>query len=770
MTSFIGRRQELADLRRALSSYRLVTLTGVGGVGKTRLALRMAETVRRAFRDGVWFVDFSAVADPSLLIPTIRTALGLRDMRAEEPTDDWQQDQLISYLADLQTLLILDNCEHMAGEAGVLIETLLRSCPELRILATSRHRLGVEGESTMQVPSLSIPSAEHPAATAEALTQYEAVNLLVERATAVVPEFSVNSGNYDAVASLCQRLDGIPLAIEFAAVRLRALSVGEMLDRLEERYGLMRKASPAAMPRQQTLRALMDWSFDLLSAEERLLWARLSIFAGSFTLEAVEGICGDASLPPQSAATLLSDLMDKSVVVREDDGSTVRYRLLETIKSYGRDHLRESGEEQELLSRQLHWYRDLVDRAHADSFGPEHAAWCARLRAEHPNLRAALEHSLTEPLVGLHLAGALRPYWLGEGALAEGRQWLERLLPLAPEPGVDRAEALIVAAHLVILLGFPAEAQPMLTEARSIADSLGDRAVMTAVIEAEGVAEVFGGEPSRVLELTGRALAEYRAVNDDFGKARTLLTLAYAWTMLGDFTQGRATCQETLAICEAHNERWLAGLALWTQGLVAWFQHDIQQVKELQRRSIRLREPYRDLWTIAMALEQLAWVASAEKQHRHAAQLFGVLKTMWHSIGGFLPRALVGEHDRCETETREALGTRAFETAFREGERLPVDKAIAFALGETIEAAKTDAAAGPVTAQLTRRETEIAQLIAAGLSNKEIAARLVIAQRTAEGHVEHILAKLGFNSRSQVAAWVAQTRSTEAREDGSEPG
>jgi non-specific serine/threonine protein kinase len=769
MTSFIGRRQELADVRRALSSYRLVTLTGAGGVGKTRLALRMAETVRRAFRDGVWFVDFSAVTDPSLLIPTIRTSLGLRDMRSEESRDDWQLDQLLSYLADLQVLLILDNCEQVAGEAGLLIEALLRSCPGLRVLATSRHRLGVEGESTMRVPSLSIPSADNPAATAEALSRYEAVNLLVERATAVVPEFSVNAGNYDAVASLCRRLDGIPLAIEFAAVRLRALSVGEMLDRLEERFGLLRRTSPAAMPRQQTLRALMDWSFDLLSAEERLLWARLSIFAGSFTLEAVEGICGDVSLPAQSAAVLLSDLVDKSVVIREDDGSTVRFRLLETIKVYGRDRLRESGQEQELLRRQLYWYRDLVDRAHEASFGPEHAAWCARLRAEHPNLRAALEHSLTEPLVGLHLAGALRPYWLGEGALAEGRQWLERLLPLAPEPGADRVKALIVTADLMVILGFPAEGRPLLAEARSIADSLGDPVLMTGVLEAEGLVELFGGEPRRVLELTGQALAEYRAMGDDFGVAKTLLTLTHAWTMLGDFDRGRATCQEALAICEAHNERWLAGVALWMQGLAAWFQQDIQQAKELQRRSIRLREPFNDHWAIALSLEQLAWVASAEKQHRHAARLFGVLKSMRHSMGGSLPRTLVGEHDRCETQTREALGARAFETAFREGERLPIDKAIAYALGENTDAAKASATADPVAAQLTRRETEIAQLIAAGLSNKEIAARLVIAQRTAEGHVEHILAKLGFNSRSQVATWVTQNHSAETGEDGSGP-
>jgi non-specific serine/threonine protein kinase len=239
--------------------------------------------------------------------------------------------------------------------------------------------------------------------------------------------------------------------------------------------------------------------------------------------------------------------------------------------------------------------------------------------------------------------------------------------------------------------------------------------------------------------------------------------------MLGDLNRGRACCQEALAISEAHNERWLAGVALWMQGLGAWFQHDLQQAKELQKRSIRVREPFNDHWAIFLSLEPLAWVASAEKQHRHAARLFGVLKSMRHSTGGSLPRALAGEHDRCETQSREALGTKAFETAFAEGEQLPIDQAIAYALGDNTGAAKAGAVVDPVAGQLTRRETEIAQLIAAGLSNKEIAARLVIAQRTAEGHVEHILAKLGFTSRSQVAAWVVQTRSTDAREDGSGP-
>jgi predicted ATPase/DNA-binding CsgD family transcriptional regulator len=755
LTSFVGRRQEVADVRRSLSESRLVTLTGVGGVGKTRLALRVAAELHRAFRDGVWLVDLAGLSDPMLLEPAVASALGLRDATAT-----WQASRLADHLADMQVLLVLDNCEHMVTECALLVDVLLRSCPELRVLATSRQGLGIIGERTIRVPSLSVPRPEQPPPAAQALMQYEAVSLLAERAAAVLPGFSVSPDNHEAVARLCQRLDGIPLAIELAAVRLRALSVDQVLDRLDDRYGLLRTTSPAAMPRQQTLRALIDWSFDLLSAQEQLLWSRLSVFAGSFELDAAEVVCGDGALPADSIAELVAGLVDKSVLIREDRGPRVRYRLLETMRQYGLERQRRSGEEAELRRRHRDWFLRLAIQTERERFGRRQLAGYDRLRAEHPNLRAALEYCLTEPGAagdGQRTAAALQTFWVVDGAIDEGRRWLRRLLAVDSTPGVDRARALASAGRLAVLQGDVADVPTLLAECRDLVHPLADDALSAHLAHTEGLAELFSGEPQRAVELFEHALAVHRAHGDLFGTSLALTQLANTCVLIGDIGRGQALCQEALALSEAHGDRWCAAHALWTQGLIAWRQGDLRQAAEQEIRCVRLREPFGDSWGIAMALELLAWVAGDEKQYERAARLLGILQATWRSIGASRPGSMDSEHQRCETRTRNALGQPAFEAAFGAGQAFPLSEAISYALG-----GKPGHGSGQpepeAAAQLTRREAEIAGLIAEGLSNKEIAARLVIAQRTAEGHVEHILTKLGFSSRAQVAAWVARNR------------
>jgi non-specific serine/threonine protein kinase len=763
LTSFVGRRQELADVRRSLSEFRLVTLTGVGGVGKTRLALRVAAELHRAFRDGVWLVDLAGLGDPTLLAPTIAGALGLRDATAT-----WQASRLADHLADMQVLLVLDNCEHVVTECGLLVDVLLRSCPELRVLATSRQGLGIDGERTIRVPSLSVPTLEQPPPPPEALMQYEAVSLLTERAAAVLPGFSVSPDNHEAVTRLCQRLDGIPLAIELAAVRLRALSVHQVLDRLDDRYGLLRTASPAALPRQQTLRALIDWSFDLLSSQEQLLWTRLSVFAGSFELDGLEAVCGDDALPADSIAELMAGLVDKSVLVREDRGPRVRYRLLETMRQYGLDRQRTSGEEAQLRRRHRDWYLRLATEAERERFGRHQVAWYNRIRAEHPNLRMALEYCLTESGevgAGQRIAAAMQTFWVVNGAIDEGRRWL-RLLTADSTPTLDRAWALASAGRLAVLQGAAADVPTLLAECRGLAQAFADPTLSAHVAHTEGLAELFRGDPRRGLVLFERALAAYHASGDLFGLSLALTQLANICILLGDTGRGQALCRESLALSEAHGERWCAAHALWTQGLIALREGDLRQAAELEMRCVRLREPFGDSWGIAMALEPLAWVACADKQYERAARLLGALQATWRSIGASRPESLSDEHERCETQTRKALGQRAFEVAFRGGQALPLTEVVAYALGDGTGPGPghADSEAAPV--QLTRREAEIAELIAEGLSNKEIAARLVIAQRTAEGHVEHILTKLGFSSRAQVAAWVARSRQRDARGSG----
>ncbi|MET7394134.1 LuxR C-terminal-related transcriptional regulator [Dactylosporangium sp. NPDC005572] len=754
MTSFIGRRRELADVRSLLSESRAVTLTGVGGVGKTRLALRLAGELHRAFSDGVWLVDFSGLNDSTLLVPTVAAALGLSDAAAP-----WRVSRLAEHLAEAQILLVLDNCEHVVTECALLVDALLRSCPQLRVLVTSRQPLGVNGERVMQVPSLSIPRSDRPSPTTDTLMRYESVSLLAERATAAFPGFVVGPDNGEAVARLCSRLDGIPLAIELAAVRLRALSVHQVLDRLEDRYGLLRAGSPAAMPRQRTLRALIDWSFDLLTAREQLLWARVSVFAGSFELDSVEQVCADDTLPVESIAGLMAGLVDKSVVVREDHGGQARYRLLETIRQYGLDRLQEVGGQAQLLRRQRDLYLRLVLRTEAELFSPNQVAWYQRLLAELANIRAVLGYCLTEREAagaGQRIAAALEPLWCA-GMVVEGRRWLQRLLAFDTTPSADRMRALAVAGRLATLQGLDAERLVLLAEGRILAEKLGDDTMVAHLTTTEGLAELLHGRPSAVEPLE-EALATYRTIGDLFGTAVTLTHLSSAWILHGDTDRAEALCQEILALSEAHGERWCAAHAWLTLGLIAWHKRDVRRAGDFGTESVRLRQPFGLSWAVAFSLELLAWLANAQGQSARAARLLGVARTGWRSLGAPLPVTIVNDHERCLTELRKALGPSAFEAAVQEGQALPLDEAVTFALGVKPDHGAAQAEPGAVATQLTRRETEIAELVADGLSNKEIAARLVIAQRTAECHVEHILIKLGYTSRAQIAAWVAGSR------------
>ena len=360
-TRFVGRRRELAEVKRLLSGSRLVTLTGIGGVGKTRLALRAAADLSSAFRDGVHLVELADLRDPALLRHTVAGAMGLR-----EQASDRQTSFLVEYLAPRQVLLVLDNCEHLIDGCAALAGELLRGCPQLRILATSGQSLGVSGENVVLVPSLAMPDPDGPPPTPKTLEQYEAVTLFVERACATVPTFAVTEQNCAAVAALCRGLDGIPLALELAAVRLRALSPAEILDRLSSRYVLLTRGDPTAPARQQTLRASMDWSWELCSAQEQSLWSHLAVFTGGFELDAVEGVCSDEHLPPAAVLDVVASLVDKSVLGREECGSHVRYRMLETIRQYGQEKLEEQGELDTCRRRHRDWYAELAARAEGD--------------------------------------------------------------------------------------------------------------------------------------------------------------------------------------------------------------------------------------------------------------------------------------------------------------------------------------------------------------------------------------------------------------------
>jgi predicted ATPase/class 3 adenylate cyclase len=474
LTSFVGREREQAEVRRLLTTARLVTLTGTGGCGKTRLALQVGAELADAFADGVWFVDLAPLADPALVPQTVAAVLGVHEV-AGRPLLQTVAD----HLRGRELLLILDNCEHLLDACAQLADALLRACPRLRILATSRELLGVAGESAWRVPSLTLPDARQPPAAAS-LTQYEAVRLFIERAVAALPTFAVTNQNAPAVAQLCWRLDGIPLAIELAAARVRMLTVEQIAARLDDRFRLLTGGSRTALRRQQTLQAAIDWSYQLLSEEERLLLQRLAVFAGGWTLEAAEAVGVGASIEGADVLDLLGALVDKSLVVAEGQGAHERYRLLETIRQYAGEKLLEAGEVGPIRDQHRDWYVGLAARAEPELTGPGEEEWLGRLEVEHDNLRAALAWSLEgDPGVGLRLAASLGGFWARHGHLVEGRRWLEAFLTRAPAPDDPeeqrvRARALRRAGILASDQQDRAAARTFLAESLILFRALGD--------------------------------------------------------------------------------------------------------------------------------------------------------------------------------------------------------------------------------------------------------------------------------------------------------
>jgi len=750
VTSFVGRRQATDNAKRALSLSRLLTLTGVGGTGKSRLARHVARQVWRAFPDGVWLVELGKLRDPSLVGDVIATALGLTDQSSRDP-----QTVLVGYLADKQLLLVLDNCEHLLDECAVLVARLLSVAPGLRVLATSREPLGIAGERVCPVSPLSVPRL------GEVLErQYEALVLFEERAAAVVPGFAVNEDNQVAVARLCQRLDGLPLAIELAAVRLRSLSVHDILDRLEDRFRLLTTGDRVAPERHQTLRAAVEWSFELCTRLERTLWARLSVFAGEFDMAAAEEVCAGEGLLVDEVLTGVIGLVEKSVLVAGSGSAVFRYRMLETIRQYGREHL---SDEDELVVRGRHrdYHLRLCERAEADWFGPRQGEWLDRFQAEEPNLWAALEFCLSQPgqaRAGLRMVGALHWYWLPR-AIRYGRRWVDRALACDGEPSPERAKALWVDGWIAAAQGDTEHALSVLAESAELARGFDDETGLGHAMRCTGLAHFFQGDLAASAAALDQALAHYRSVGAvDSLTASALCIFGTVVAMQGDAERAVALCEECIEICQARGESWARAMGLLQLTFVRFLQGDLTQVSVLAKEAVQLASALREQFGVAWCVQLLAWVASIEGDARRAAVLFGMNGRMWEEIGLWLSgwRAAGDLSDHYRAQVREALGQRVFDARVEQGRRFTADEGLAYAVGEQSSAPVDTSAVPPVLAQLTRREREVAMLVAQGMSNKDIAAALVVAKRTAEAHVENILNKLSFTSRSQIATWIAE--------------
>jgi predicted ATPase/DNA-binding CsgD family transcriptional regulator len=757
VTSFVGRRRATAEVKGALSASRLVTLTGVGGTGKSRLALHVARDLRRAFDDGVWLVELGQVQDPSLLGDTVAEVLGLSDLSSRDP-----QTVLAGYLADKQLLLVLDNCEHLLGDCAPLVAGLLPAAPGLRVLASSREPLGIGAERIWPVPPLSVPRPD------ESLTgegwgyRYEALALFEERAAAVVPGFALNKDNEMAVARLCRQLDGLPLAIELAAVRLRVLSIDDLLVHLQDRFRLLTSGNRAAPSRHQTLRAAVQWSFDLCSELERTLWARLSVFGGGFDLAAAEDVCADDGLPHPEVFTGVAGLVDKSLLVRGEDAVVARYRMLDTIRQYGREQLA-GGAEVVVRRRHTDHYLRLCEQAEADWFGPRQVEWLDRFRAEASNVSAALEFCLTEPgqaRTGLRMAGALHWYWTSR--IRDGRYWLDRALAHDPGPSRERVKALWAVGWIAGLQGDATYARAALDECAGLARQLDEEYALGQATAFTGMMNLLQDELPEAAEAYERALAHHRTAGVvDHNTTMAVASFGMIVGLLGDTDRAVALCQESIATCAEHGERWARSWALCDLAIARWLQHDLERAAAHLREALRLNSALGDQAGVAWCVEVLGWISAADEDAQRAAVMFGVGEKLWAAVGGRLSGWGIA-HDlstQAKARAQDALGKRAFDASVRHGKLFSYDNALAYALSEHSAPAPPTAAslARPEPEpelemdQLTRREREVALLIAQGMSNKEIASKLVISRRTAEAHVEHILVKLGFTSRTQIA-------------------
>ncbi|MGK5554770.1 ATP-binding protein [Actinomadura kijaniata] len=672
-TPFIGRRRELAAVRRAMDRSRLVTLCGPGGVGKTRLALRTAATAGDGFPGGTLFVELSALREPDLLTRTVATALGLPDTATGDPLE-----RLAAHLADRRMLLVLDACEHLIDACARLAETLVRAAPGVRILATSRELLDVVGEHHITVEPMPVPAPDDPLTGEE----YDAVALFAERAAASAPGFVLTPGNRAAVTRLCRRTEGLPLAIELAAVRLATTPVERLADRLDASLRL----------RGHHQRAAVEWSRDLCDERERLLWGRLSVFPGDFGLDDATAVCSDGDGGPLPAADLpavLARLVGRSLV-RRDGG---RHRMLDTLREYGAELLAEHGELDLLRDRHLEHFTALARRAVDAAMSPAQLEWHRRLRAVDADLRVALERALAAPgreRAGRRLAVLLRGHWYATGRYGEGRDWHRRALAAVPgDTGpAERAErgwTLYGAGMFAVLQGDMDAGDPWLAEALEIAGSLGDARLRAHVLHEQGRSLFHRGRVAEAEALFGEADALYARDGRPSPDALTVFVdLAAARALSGDPAGAVRRCERALTVCDATGERWARSFALWMRGAARWLGGDPDGAEADVRGCLREKVEFDDLVGVAMALDVLMVCAATRGAAERAAVLAGATDGLWETLRTPVPR---GPHyaDLRAGSVRSAVGAldgRAAREALARGRAMPLADAVAFGLSD----------------------------------------------------------------------------------------
>jgi predicted ATPase/DNA-binding NarL/FixJ family response regulator len=790
-SSFVGREREMAEIGRGLASTRLLTLTGAGGSGKTRLALEVARRLVAEYPDGVWLVELAPLSEGALVPKEVAEALGVSERPAQPLTDT-----LTEVLRDRELLLLVDNCEHLLEATAHLVDSLLDSCPHLSILATSREAIGVEGEARWLVPPLSVPE-DGP--SSEELGGYESVRLFVERAGGRDPSFLLSPENARAVTEICGGLEGIPLAIELAAARVGTLSLQQISERLGSSLDFLTRGGRTAQPRQRTLKGALDWSHELLSGPEKVLFRRLSVFAGGWTLKTTETVASGDGVAEGEILDLLSGLVDKSLVLAEEhEEAGVRYRMLEPVKQYAREKLEEAGESGTLRRRHADYFLALAERARPELRGPEDRKWLEQLEREHDNMRAALSFALEseEAELAQRMAGALGTFWHMHSHSDEGRKWLEAALARDKKVSVvvriralealywlahdrwdhDRAEAIAreamelsadaeieasLSASLRIMSAGPSwvrgdyvRGSELLEQSLRISREAGDR-IMIAEALLQLAATAWGvGDTERGKEIYEEGVMLCREAGYTFRLPDFLFSLGYQLLLEGDYERGAALNEEAVAICREHGYKRSLNFALDNLGWATLLQGDHTRAKSFYEESLAISKELGDRACASESLDGLACIAGARGEPARAARLFGAAEAMRETLS----EAVVFQHTPEEAAWREPsragarsrLGETAWEDTLSEGRAMGLKEAIEYAISPEKPSATTPeqpSTSGP-PAGLTTREVEVLGLVATGMTNAQVAERLFLSPRTVQRHLNSVYHKIGVSGRT----------------------
>jgi predicted ATPase/DNA-binding CsgD family transcriptional regulator len=756
LSSFVGREKELTEVKRLLEDSRLLTLTGPGGCGKTRLALVAAGDLAGGFEDGAWLVELASLADPALVQGAVASTLGVREQPGSTPTET-----LSGYLRTKKLLLVLDNCEHLVDACAVLAEALLRACPNLRILATSREAMGIAGETRLTVPPLSLPDPRRLPAVVD-LVHYEAANLFVERAKAVKSEFALTERNAMCVAQICYRLDGIPLAIELAAARVRVLSVEQIAARLDDRFALLTGGGRTALARQRTLEAAMDWSHELLPGKERKLLRRLSVFAGGFTLEAAEAACSgspsDGEVEQGEVLDLISRLVDKSLVLVAERDGQARYRLLETVRQYGREKLERSGEAARIRRRHAGFLLKLAEEAGLELKGPRQGEWLERLDTEHGNLRAALRWLLEEGEVdaAARFAWALWLFWFHRGHQDEGRRWVEGVLEKGDAlPTHLRAKVLYADGAMSWGLRESSDTIRLLEESRALFRQAGDGHGEALALAATGVPTLQQGDAEGATTILEEGIELLREAGDKWETSFMLAHLGMIYLDRDESARAARHFEESLALAREVGHKFSGCVSLTNLARAAQARGDHERAAGLYAEGLALAVELSDKANAAYCLEGLARVTSARGDDERAVRIFGAAEALLEAACDPLyahaqDRA---DYERAVDALRSRLGEEAFRVAWSEGRAMEMGRAVEYALEPREASVPPTYPAG-----LSAREVEVLGLVASGMTSAQVAGELFISPNTVNRHLHSIYGKLGVSSRAAATRFAAENR------------